>query len=303
MGMRPSTSQDYQASIRLVIEHLFTRLDGTVSVHDLAEVSGFSRFHFGRIFSAAMGEGLHEFIRRLRLERAAYQVRTTQDSLAIIGLRAGFESAEAFARAFKNAYLVTPSDFRRAQTRLDLRSPNGVHWTPTGWNGEVGLMLKGDKIMEIRIEDAPKFTVIAISHKGPYYEIGQSFRRIFGWAGPNRVPIMGSIGIYYDDPGVTPPEELRSDACIVVPEGYTLPADADPDIRVDTVGGGLHAITTHKGSYSGLSDSWAQFLGQAIPAKGKTIAYGPSFEVYVNDCSEVPESELITDLYQPVENS
>jgi AraC family transcriptional regulator len=301
--MRPSTSLDYQASIHVVIKQIFAKLDSPVSVQDLSEASGFSRFHFGRIFSAAMGEGLHEFIRRLRLERAGYQLRSSHDALTMIGHRAGFESSEAFTRAFKAAYLVTPSEFRRSKTRLDLRCLNGVHWAPAGWNGEVALMLAGENNMDIRIEEAPVYKVIAVRHSGPYYEIGSAFGKVFQWAGQNHVPIEGSIGIYYDDPGVTPPDQLTSDACVVVPQEYELPENTDPFVRLTTIGGGLHAIARHEGSYKGLTDAWAKFLGQAIPSTGKEIAYGPSFEVYVNDCSQVAEADLLTDLYQPVEAS
>ena len=53
------------------------------------------------------------------------------------------------------------------------------------------------------------------------------------------------------------------------------------------------------GPYSGLGDAWHKFSGELIPRVGRPLT-GAYLEVYVNDCTTVPEAELRTDLMAPV---
>jgi AraC-like DNA-binding protein len=92
-----------------------------------------SRFHFDRLVQAALGEAPGGFRRRLMLERAAYRLVTTEDSVIDIALETGYGSPDAFTRAFGRAYGAPPSRFRRGPAR-DYRLPtgNGIHFHPPG---------------------------------------------------------------------------------------------------------------------------------------------------------------------------
>ncbi|HXH61858.1 MAG TPA: GyrI-like domain-containing protein [Fimbriimonadaceae bacterium] len=138
--------------------------------------------------------------------------------------------------------------------------------------------------------------VVGIEHKGAYDQIGAKFGEIFGMAGPGGWPIQGSLGIYFNDPSQTPVEDLRSKACIIVPEGFD---PGVPGVEAFEVAGGQYVVYRHMGSYAGLGDSWMKVYSEEIP-RLKMDDNGPPFEVYVNNCNEVPEDELITDIYVPV---
>jgi AraC family transcriptional regulator len=62
---------EYTARINRVLDHVHENLDGDLSLRALARVARFSPHHFHRIFSALVGETCHQFVRRVRLERAA----------------------------------------------------------------------------------------------------------------------------------------------------------------------------------------------------------------------------------------
>jgi hypothetical protein len=66
------------------------------------------------------------------LERAAFRLLTSQEGLLDIAVEAGYSSHEAFTRAFSRAYGAAPSVWRTAPTRVQLDSPNGVHFHPPG---------------------------------------------------------------------------------------------------------------------------------------------------------------------------
>jgi transcriptional regulator GlxA family with amidase domain len=89
-------------------------LDQDISLGSLARQYGYSPFHFHRFFSKTVGETPKRHVDRLRLERAAYKLAITRESVLEIGLSVGFKYHETFSRAFKRAFGYTPRDYRRA---------------------------------------------------------------------------------------------------------------------------------------------------------------------------------------------
>jgi AraC family transcriptional regulator len=139
----------------------------------------------------------------------------------------------------------------------------------------------------------------AIRHTGPYNQIGPSFRelgKIAGAAGLFKHPGSVMVGVYHDDPTQVAPEKLRSAAGITVPDQ----ADIPNGLVEEKVEAGEYAVTTHIGSYEGLPNAWRR-AGEELARSGRARRKGPSYEMYVNDPSQVPESELKTQIYLPVE--
>ena len=87
-----------------------------------------SRTQFYRVFRALIEETPVAMRRRLLLERAAWQLSRTQLPVTDIGLGANYGSLEAFSRAFRNAFGVSPSLYRRmGATHTHLHTANGIH--------------------------------------------------------------------------------------------------------------------------------------------------------------------------------
>jgi AraC family transcriptional regulator len=103
-------------------------LDQERDANDLARNAYRSRTQFYRVFRAIIEETPVAMRRRLLLERAAWQLSRTQLSVTDIGLNAGYGSLEAFTRAFRKAYRVSPSLYRRmGATCTHLYTINGIH--------------------------------------------------------------------------------------------------------------------------------------------------------------------------------
>lgn len=95
---------DYKARIEKVIAYIGENLDEELSLETLCQVACFSKYHFHRLFTANTGVSLQNYIKWLRLKRAAHQLMMEkEDTILNIALNAGFESHEAFSRAFKQA--------------------------------------------------------------------------------------------------------------------------------------------------------------------------------------------------------
>ena len=118
--------QEWYKSIQQLIAEIDTCIrsgdDAALTLHRLAETLGYSEFYVSRQFRAISGMALRDYLRGRRLAFALRDVRDTKDGLLDIALRYGFASHEAFTRAFRRAYGVTPSEYRRRPVPVVLRT-------------------------------------------------------------------------------------------------------------------------------------------------------------------------------------
>ncbi len=89
-----------------------------ISLDEVAEVAGVSRFHVSRMFSAAMGCSITRYIRARRLTEAARSLANGAPDILAVALEWGYGSHEAFTRAFREQFGVTPEAVR-AQRHLN----------------------------------------------------------------------------------------------------------------------------------------------------------------------------------------
>jgi AraC-like DNA-binding protein/predicted dithiol-disulfide oxidoreductase (DUF899 family) len=124
------TEAEYIATISQVVRYIQSALDETLTPRQLANIAGFSPHHFHRIFRAVVGESVMDFVRRLRLERAAYRLKTGDELVATIAFDGGYGSQEAFARVFQAYYGLAPRDYRQTGLGHWVPSASGVHYEP-----------------------------------------------------------------------------------------------------------------------------------------------------------------------------
>ncbi len=162
------------------------------------------------------------------LERAALELRLEAKKPVIqVALSAGYEAHEAFTRAFRGAYGVSPAEFRRGTGRIaTLAAPSGVHFNPgvpvTNFNTNHIVTTKTMKVITKNIEP---MQVAYLRHVGPYEENRQTWIDLTTRLEADRQIRKGSvfIGMGHDNPAVTPAAELRYDACITVTDDYKPP--------------------------------------------------------------------------------
>lgn len=88
----------------------------------IAQSVGYSEFYVSRKFSEIAGMQLRDYLRGRKLAFALKDIRDTDDGILDIALKYGFSSHEAFTRAFKLSYGVTPSEYRRKPVPVVLRT-------------------------------------------------------------------------------------------------------------------------------------------------------------------------------------
>ncbi len=111
-GSHPVFSQEYR-TMQHVIDHISANLEKPLPVEALAEVSGLSRAHFSRVFSASEGVSPAEFVLRKRLQRATRLLTEAADlSVKEIAVMSGFDDPNYFAKVFRRYFGASPTEFR-----------------------------------------------------------------------------------------------------------------------------------------------------------------------------------------------
>lgn len=114
----------YLERIQQGVDYIEARLDEDVELAAVARAAGVSQWHFQRLFKALTGETLKTYIRSRRLAGSLERLLTSDLRILDIALLAGFESQEAFARAFKQAFGLTPQKYRSLRDKsLFLKKP------------------------------------------------------------------------------------------------------------------------------------------------------------------------------------
>ncbi|MBV1861447.1 MAG: AraC family transcriptional regulator [Nannocystaceae bacterium] len=102
----------YLVRVQEGVDHIEEHLDDDLSLAAVAAHAGLSQWHFQRIFRGLTGETLKAYIRSRRMARALHRLLSTDLRVLDIALAARFESQEAFSRAFKRSFSMTPTQYR-----------------------------------------------------------------------------------------------------------------------------------------------------------------------------------------------
>lgn len=269
----------YEKRMLRVFRYIFNNLDGDLSLDTLADVACMSRFHWHRVFQSMTGEPLAAAIRRIRLCRASVDLLQTNEAIAEISIRYGYPTAQSFTRAFKAEYGLAPGGFRDSG------------------NAPLAFAPKSEGVFsmhQIYIKEMPEQSMLALPNTGPYHDLGMTFgnfaamlvsRGLIQQAGP-------FAGIYYDDPGIVPAEELRSHAGAIF---QTIPEKSD-GFETLRIPAGRFAVLRHKGPYAGLKVAYKYLFGEWLPSSGEEVADIPCYDIFHNSPTNTAPEDLIVDV-------
>jgi len=290
-----SATAAYRQRFRRVLDHIDAHLDEELSVERLSRVATFSKYHFHRQFSALFGLGVHKYVQLVRLRRASRQLAfQSERSVIDIALDSGYESPEAFARAFKKAVGQTPSEFREC--------PEWIPWHAT-YQPLAELrsrhMTREYSLQDVEIVQFETTRVAVLEHRGDPQLLFDSIRKFIAWRKLNRLPpkLSATFNILYDDPRSTPPEQFRFDLCAAI----SRPVEAnDAGVVERAIPGGRCARLRYVGSEDGLGDALGFLYAQWLPQSAQETRDFPAFLQRVRFAPEVPENESEIDLYLPL---
>jgi len=279
----------YARRLERVLTFIEDHLDEDLPLDRLASIAGFSKYHFHRQFRAHVGVPVARFIALLRLRRASYQLAFAREHRVLdVALDAGFDSPEAFARAFKSTQGQSPSAFRRA--------PDWARWT-----AEFHLPPRPrTDTMQASIVTLDPIPVAVLEHHGPPATLMRSVQRFIAWREQSPASPEAStrtLGVVYDDPDSVAPEQFRFDICAEL----AGPLESnDAGVIEKRVAGGRYAVARHRGSTDEISVSVLALYREWLPNSGERVRDAPMFFHYIERMPRVAEHEQVTDIYLPL---
>lgn len=275
----------YNERMMKVIDYIGANLDGELTLDELSRVSFFSAYHFHRLFTAYTGLSVKQFIKWLRLKRAAHQLVTQKDKTILhIALDAGFETHESFTRAFKKICGQSPNDFRQ---RSDWSKWNKLPYS---------LPKKGEYNMNVTIKELPARRLAVMEHRGDPRSMGKTVERMIAWTKAREVSLLpkegNRYGFAYDDPNEVKPEDFHFDLCTAVPDTLVL----NDEVKEGFLPAGRYASIMHKGSRENIGDSIYPLYREWLPESGEEPADLPCIFCFHNFDSDVAHTELLTEI-------
>lgn len=285
-----SINAAYAKRFNAVLAYINENLEGDLSVRTLSRVANFSEFHFHRQFTAFVGVPVARYVQLMRLRGAAHRLVSRADhSVLEAALGAGFESPEAFSRAFRRAFGMSPSAFRK--------QPN---WQV--WNAVFAIPhFSRSIIMQVRIVDFADTRVAALEHCGPAELVNESVRRFIDWrmqSGQSPVASSRSFGIPFNNPDTTAPQEFRFAICGEIHEAV---AANEVGIGEMQIAGGRYAVVRHVGSPDHIGESIYPIYRDWLPGSGEELRDQPMFFEYLSIYPQTPLEQWLTDIYVPLQ--
>ena len=298
------TNEKYEEAILSTLIHIQTHLESDLNLDRLAKRVGFSAYHYHRIFREIIGEPVKEYIRRLRIERAAYRLKVSEETILQIAMDAGFKTHESFTRAFTRQFHITPNEFRNNFLRA---SHERKKQTQPKYIADYDA--KADSTSrQVSLEHVRPIIVAFVRHVGPYDKLLNKdspmsllWDELFGWGNANKLINADSllVGIPQDDPSITPPEKQRFDVCVQIPE-FRNPSG---HIGCQTISAGMFGVSRHYGSFDNLAEAYMHIYDSLVTTGKYNLRTQTPFEVY--GYSQVKGDIRIhfTDVYLPVEKN
>lgn len=107
-----SSQKNYAEKFNAVFAYLDQHYAEDLTLEKVADVAGFSKFHFSRIFKQFSGFNFYDYLRRRRIKSAEMLLMKQGLSISEIALQSGFSSVSTFNRTFKEAKGCTPTEYR-----------------------------------------------------------------------------------------------------------------------------------------------------------------------------------------------
>jgi AraC family transcriptional regulator len=302
LGMHPATTTPSPPDILgRTVQWIEAQLDRSLTLEQIAQQAGLSPYHFSRLFTARMGRSVMSHVRGRRLLRAARHL-TEHPGLALVELAfdAGFESQEAFTRAFKRVFGIPPGRFRQGFAGFSTTPIEG-QFPMTAPSHDATTTTSSAVVQLPDFVTLAAFTVAGLSRRfepATKSEIPQLWSALTG-ALPfkGQDPSWTTYGViwsvdkeegsfqYMAGVGVQPEAQLPPRF-----EEKRIPAATYAVFRIT-----LNGEAVHPQMKSAMATIW----GELVPAAGFQVADGPDFERY--DGHFAPDrAGAVVDFYLPV---
>ncbi len=268
-------------------------LDADLSLNVLSEVACMSKFHLQRRFKATFGFSLAEYVNALRDKKSGVQLLFRGDSTVLeLALEHGYQSSEAFSRAFKQRLGKSPSQFSKCPD-----------WD--AWHNLISkLSLMRNQTMpamhyNVELVELNQLPIAVMEHKGAAKLLGATIQQFIQWRKQHRLAPNKSrtFNLLYSDPRCTPDEHFRFGLAAECHDSRIQLAD---DMYMMEIPNATFARVKHVGSDEAMQGAVDFLYYQWLEQSDWQLQDFPLLLERVRFYPEATESEAETHIYLPV---
>ncbi len=282
---RISTQIHYQKLTNDALYYIYRYIDTDINIDELCRELRVSRFHFQRIFKKQMGINIYENIKSIRLQKASNLLLTHHSStISEIALSCGYSSQSSFIRAFQKRFSMTPTEWRNGGFR---------HFVEQNFEGySLTSHTKFEKLEPKIITTEPQ-KAYYMRHLGYNPQVKKVWQKMLAWIYTHEIKSYTLLGLYHDNPIVTPLSQCAYVAAIIPNGTYELKANSLPYF---TIPGGLYATFRVKGVYGDILRLIEWAYHDWLPSSGFETSTMPSYTIFEKN-HFLEEDEIFSVLY------
>ncbi|WP_108869283.1 AraC family transcriptional regulator [Aquimarina aquimarini] len=276
-----------------LILYIEERFKNEISKKDIEDISFYSYRNINRIFLALHHETIGQYVKRIKLEKAAEYLKFSDENISDIAHEIGYSDVAAFSKAFKKQFKSAPSSFRNSSKIKQYITQKAIF----------PLENTQEQTLEYEIEEIPSFDILYLTYQGSYEnikEIEKTWKQLISYASKHdllkdETIILGEI---LDDDAITDTLHCRYNAGIVLEEEIDFSLKGL--FKTKHIPQQKYAKFIHKGSHESSTDTYNLIYGYWITEVQLEFEDKPTLEFYLNDESTTPKKELLTEIYIPV---
>ena len=259
--------QRFFKSIEYIEQHLYDK----ISVHEIAAASHYSTYHYSRVFKALVGDTPKEYLRKRRLTLAAKRLLTEDVGILELAIDCQFDSQEAFTRAFKALFNMTPAQYRK------INEPFRLLYKKPFSEDDMDFLQHGIT-MEPEIIEQPAMKIVGIATQ---YDDGDlSLPKLWSAFRPYRNSIPNRVGSDFFGIYECYEEDDDNTRFVYICSAQVENFDDVPDgLITRELDAQTYARFTHTGPIARLEDTLRYIWGSWLPKSDYQYADKPDFEL------------------------
>lgn len=282
-------------SIQQAIEYMEKNLTEDITIEDIARHANVSSFHFQRTFGLLTDTSVAEYLRRRRLTLAAQELLTTDNKVIDIACKYGYDTPEAFTKAFRRQHGTSPTEVRRHEGKLQTYNRLVIQVT-----------LEGAEPMKYSVVNKEAFIVAGKKRRFSCANDEQSREIPKFWQDVNAEgftdklfalnngAIKGVLGVCE---GTT--EEMKSEQVM----DYWVATAIDGDIpeeldKLEIPASKWVVFEVHGPMPHAMQDTWKRIFSEWFPSNSYEHSGAPDFELYTDEDPSNPD--LYSEIWIPI---
>ncbi len=298
--MNNSNDISHRLRINQAVDYILAHLEGPLDVDTIASVACLSRYHFHRVFLSTTGLTPAEYIEYARMNAIVHALRNTQQTVTTIASNVGFQSGSALAKALRRRYGLAPSDVRN--TAAARPHENSVPLDIRAFRRP-----KHHTRLVPRIEQVPRQSVLCATEFGmennhAMAAHARAIERVRQEIEHLNVSneITARVLLIPDAPKGPNDPSFRTIAGFALKNIPSRPL-ADCGVHLETIGGGQHAIFTHKAPSSTVWQSWFASHHDWLPAVDFRLRNQIPFQTTQCLAGNVVSQPYTAEIFIPIE--